>query len=100
MLVLTRLSPFVLQSQIRKGWIHATLSPPPSASSASTVTGDWIVKFDPYGGDAYTSANSISLLKNKIKTAKQYQALLQQRDRDIEKSHAYLTRVSFGAMAG
>ncbi|KAJ1032452.1 hypothetical protein NDA16_000476 [Ustilago loliicola] len=78
--------------KIRKGWIHATLSPPPSASSASTVTGDWIVKFDPYGGDAYTSANSISLLKNKIKTAKQYQALLQQRDRDIEKSHAYLTR--------
>ncbi|CCF54863.1 hypothetical protein NDA11_004934 [Ustilago hordei] len=82
-----------LQSQVRNGWVHATLSPPPGGSSSSnTVTGDWVVNFDPFGGDAYTSATSISLLEGKIKTAKQYQTLLQQRDRDIEKSHAYLTR--------
>lgn len=90
-----------LQSQVRNGWVHATLSPPPGGSSSSnTVTGDWVVNFDPFGGDAYTSATSISLLEGKIKTAKQYQTLLQQRDRDIEKSHAYLTRVSTGSDDG
>ncbi|SYW74792.1 related to cop9 complex subunit 3 [Ustilago bromivora] len=79
--------------KVRNGWVHATLSPPPGGSSSSnTVTSDWVVNFDPFGGDAYTSAASISLLEGKIKTAKQYQTLLQQRDRDIEKSHAYLTR--------
>ncbi|KAJ1038869.1 hypothetical protein NDA11_004934 [Ustilago hordei] len=82
-----------VQDIVRNGWVHATLSPPPGGSSSSnTVTGDWVVNFDPFGGDAYTSATSISLLEGKIKTAKQYQTLLQQRDRDIEKSHAYLTR--------
>lgn len=56
------------------------------------MTGDWIVNFDAFGGNSYTSASSISLLEDKIRTAKQWQTLLQQRDRQLEKSHAYLTR--------
>lgn len=79
---------------MRKGWIHASLTPPPSAPSTTpgTVTGDWVVQFDTFGGDAYTSTASVSLLEDKIRTAKQWQTLLQQRDRQVEKSHAYLTR--------
>ncbi|GAC99039.1 potential transcriptional repressor subunit [Pseudozyma hubeiensis SY62] len=84
-----------VQEIVRKGWIHATLSPPPSTSSAAAgvVNGDWVVNFDTFGGESYTSTSSISLLEDKIRTAKQWQTLLQQRDRQIEKSHAYLTRL-------
>ncbi|CDW96913.1 hypothetical protein [Sporisorium scitamineum] len=83
-----------VQEIVRKGWIHASLAPPPYAPSAApgAVNGDWVVKFDTFGGDSYTSTTSISLLENKIQTAKQWQTLLQQRDRQVEKSHAYLTR--------
>lgn len=51
-----------------------------------------MIRFDTYGGDAYTSTTTISLLEDKIRTAKQWQTLLQQRDRQVEKSQAYLTR--------
>ncbi|SJX60996.1 related to cop9 complex subunit 3 [Sporisorium reilianum f. sp. reilianum] len=83
-----------VQDMVRKRWIHASLSPPPSAPSASAdaVNGDWVVRFDTFGGDAYTSTTSIALLEDKIRTAKQWQTLLQQRDRQVEKSQAYLTR--------
>ncbi|EST10135.1 hypothetical protein PSEUBRA_000547 [Kalmanozyma brasiliensis GHG001] len=79
-----------VQDIVRKGWIYATLSPPRGASGA--VNGDWVVHFDSFGGDSFTSTSSISLLEDKIRTAKQWQALLQERDRQIQKSPAYLTR--------
>ncbi len=84
----TRMSP----TQVRKGWIHATLSPPRGASG--NVNGDWVVHFDSFGGDTYTSASSIAMLEDKIRAAKQWQTLLQERDRQVEKSRAYLMRVS------
>lgn len=77
--------------QTRKGWIHATLTPPTNAS-ANEPGGDWIVHFDPFGGDSYTSSSSIKLLDEKINTARQWQGLLQERDRQLEKSTAYLLR--------
>ena len=63
-------------------------------TSAGEVAGDWVVSFDPFGGDSYTSSSSVALLEDKLKIAKQWQMLLQQRDRQLEKSHAYLIRVS------
>lgn len=80
---------------MRKGWVHADLVPASSAASAGSQVGaDWVVRFDAFGGNAYTSAASISLLESKLQTAKQWHDLLQQRDRQLEKSHTYLTRVS------
>ncbi|TKY85200.1 hypothetical protein EX895_006280 [Sporisorium graminicola] len=83
-----------VQNIVRKGWIHANLAPPASTPSTApdAVSGDWVIRFDTYGGDAYTSTTTISLLEDKIRTAKQWQTLLQQRDRQVEKSQAYLTR--------
>lgn len=63
-------------------------------TSAGEVAGDWVVSFDPFGGDSYTSSSSVALLEDKLKIAKQWQMLLQQRDRQLEKSHGYLIRVS------
>ena len=51
-----------------------------------------MVSFDTFGGNSYTTPSSISLLEEKIRTAKQWQTLLQQRDREVEKSSGYLTR--------
>ncbi|GAC72856.1 COP9 signalosome, subunit CSN3 [Moesziomyces antarcticus T-34] len=78
---------------VRKGWVHADLVPASSAASAGSQVGaDWVVRFDAFGGNAYTSAASISLLESKLQTAKQWHDLLQQRDRQLERSHTYLTR--------
>ncbi|SPO22793.1 related to cop9 complex subunit 3 [Ustilago trichophora] len=81
-----------VQEIVRKGWVQATLTPPTSSAGSTAVTGEWVVKFDPFGGDSYISTSSVSLLEDKIRTAKQWQNLLQQRDRQLEKSPAYLMR--------
>lgn len=80
-----------VQDMVRKGWLHATIVPPPSGD-AREVTGEWVVNFDSFGGDSYSSLASINVLEDKIKTAKQWQVLLQQRDRELEKSTTYLAR--------
>ncbi|SNX82295.1 related to cop9 complex subunit 3 [Melanopsichium pennsylvanicum] len=77
---------------VRKGWIQASLIPPSNSTSEKGPSADWVIAFDTFGGDAYTSTACISLLEDKIRTAKEWQTLLVKRDRDVEASQAYLTR--------